>query len=294
MARAVHTALLRQKGPWLIRREQLERLDEILARSAAATEQSAAPEPPRRLEVFLNHGKKLLASSFREALGSYPSLERGVAIGFKYVVTVGAATAVVWLEKTDKPATGAPAPDTDHDLVVEVTPEDLPAAQSLFFALVEWAEAVQMPKRDRYFERYAGWLVVLALMAWSQVSGSQPASGDYYKGQARELLASGGTVDHGKAIALLLSIASEAPVPTNVPAKLPIGPEYYRWLLVAILCSLATLHVMLSPRILLGLGRGEARIAFWERARVALLYSVPATLVTWFALPPVLRLLGVP
>ncbi len=242
--------------------------------------------------MFLDDQKKLLANSFGEALRSYPSLERSLAVGFKYTAEFGVVTATIWLEKTDKEATNAPAPDSDHQLVIEVTPEDLPQTQTLFFALQGWAESVQLPKRDAFFERYGGWLALPALIALANLSPST-SSPAYYKEQARALLASdGASFDQSKAIRLLLSIAAEAPVPKNLPARVRADPEYYGWLVIAVICSLATLYVVRSPVTLLGLGRGEARIALWERTRRFFIYSVPTAAVTWYVLPSLMKRLG--
>jgi hypothetical protein len=292
MTRTVRRALLRQRGPWLVRRDRLEQLDRIMAGEGIRV--PAAPEMPRALEVFLDDGEKLLAASFGEALSSYPSLERGLGIGFRYAAALGAIRAVVWLEKGDKASAGATAPDRHHELVIEVTPEDEPGAQTLFFALAEWAESLQLPKAERLFEHHGGWLAVLAVAALAHSIPSAPSNELYYMEQARALLASDGAVlDQARAVQLLLSIASRAPAPSAPSAAARIEAESYAWLLVAIFCSFAALFVARSPAVLLGLGRGEARIALWARGRTFLIYSAPGAALTWLVLPIVLKRLGI-
>jgi hypothetical protein len=303
MGAEFHQTTLRLKGPWHLRQRHLRELDEILSNGfanpnsagspATAGDASTAYGPPirRKLDIFLDNQKTLSVNTFAEAIKAH-ALERPLARGFKYEASDGNVTATVWVEDNEKQKSDALTPNSDHELFVRVTPQADPTAQSLFSDLHTWATGAQLRIAERTFERYAGWLVILAFVAWTTLSPDPVKPSVFYKNEARALLAKEGALDQAAALRLLLAIAADAPVPAGQPVVfVPKDARYYTWALIAVFSALATAYVIFSPSTLLGVGRGQDRIAAWGVARKAF-WAIPALVVINVMLPHVGKAFG--
>jgi len=282
------------KGPWLLSRERLQRLDVVIdaigemlkALKKEGDDSKRFPPDKRQVDVIFASRKKVTGTTFADVEKAHPASEGGTVKKFEYIfIRDGITTTIVAENEPDASEKGK----TKEDLTIKVEPEWNSHAGEIFARVREWAAESQLPLKDRIFERQGGWLLLAGIALLIAADPAPSPSGEIdYKAQAREMAAKGITqADIPKATELLLRIAA------GVPASTQTNEEYPLWALIGGFGLIAVaMYPLISPTLIIGLGSGMHRIFIWSLIRRGLLYSLPTLVFVTYIVPKLSVILG--
>lgn len=233
------------------------------------------------LSIYFKDGTKLQAKSFREA-ARHAEINSALAEGFALAIEHRPVKVEIR------------AYDRSSEMTISASPSDNPAVTELYGDLRNWGQSVAPKPWQRVWVTTGHvvdsflWtaLVLVALAVF--FPSKQDESKSYFQSQARELLKGGvNTSNERKALELLLAIESgyEAPS-TNSPH---ISRRSIAFVIGAFFCCLV---FSFPPRSVLGIGRGEKRLAFWNRWLKFISVTVPAYLASIYLWPKLAALLN--
>ena len=234
------------------RPESAEALSKIREETRASLMRYPYDYGEERLITIHLKEKKVTVKSFSEALRE-PNLLNETPVGFEMTVKNGDIKCEVEAGRGRK------------SLEISVSPEHVAEAREMFAALQRWANNSRAPKWQQLWVSGKGvmWFlwVFIVLLSISMASDDKTTAKDNYKEQAKQLLIGGVTPDNQtKAIEILLALQAE-----YVPAR-PARPfSYPAWFSILffgglIICILFSI----SPKIVLGIGKGQDLIHRWR------------------------------
>jgi hypothetical protein len=224
----------------------------------------------RIVTIVFQDGSKLPVNSFSEAM-QHPQVLREAPTGFHVSIRCG-----------DVSCTVSPA---GRDLDVEVSPQNSTLAWDLFIALRSWVRSVKPPAWQQWWTRLA-WALPVLWIIWGILTleiltiSSDLAGKAQYQRQAEELLKKGvSSNEQTKAIELILAFSANR-FPQGQPWRLPGSFWFF---LVGGTFSLLALSF--RPNVVLGIGKGEARLRHWRQYMRVVFYTIPTYLLGTFAWP---------
>lgn len=233
----------------------------------------------RELTVQFTTGKRLVVQSFAEA-AVHPEVNDDLAVGFQLHLHYEP------VELRMEASSGF-----RHRLRIEVQPEDNEGARSLYGGLRQWLNNVAPPKWQQTWVRWHD-LVFLLWIFWAVLSlaiplvGAQLQSKAFYKEEARKLLEEGVRPENeARALETILALLSDKP-----------SPKAYALSARAIFFMIGGLVVCLvvsfPPKIILGLGKGQQRIAAWRWWLRLVFVAIPAFIASNFLWPTVVDIVS--
>lgn len=171
------------------------------------------------------------------------------------------------------------------ELAVSVSPSSYEPARYFFSALRTWGRSVEAPRWQQLwakldFFRFLLWAVWLLAVFAMYSAHNEATAKSYYRDQAYKILRDGvNTGNQQKATETILALESEYAAP--VPAQ-PLGRQFWFFALGGLItCIILTF----PPGVEIGLGRGEARIANWQRWLKFVFVIVPGFIASNFIWP---------
>jgi hypothetical protein len=296
-----------EHAAWWLSKEDLEALDqvfereyqalgqleeELVAETVEKRKEGVSPERQTadRVAEWVKEGRSRLKSkrTFAVVFGDkYALVEPTLAdLWKKHDQHLRAASPVGFRAEIERAGISAEVELSDYgSLSIHVHPTTSEAAYHLHRKLTEWADARRPTRRETLFVESASFVAGMAALFWSFImfsvnvhTGQSP-----YVQQAHELLSKGGVNpgNQDKALELMLAIGSGYGIPS---ANTLTGPPAWQW---SVLMSLLIVCVLggLSPRTIVGIGKGAEQYRGWSRVRRWILYVVPAFLVSTYTLP---------
>lgn len=252
-------------------------------RQSAVFYSSRLQRETRSATIYLKGGKEVQAARFSEVI-SQPLGDEETPVGLASMLAIGRVTARVRLN--DRQWQSA--------LLIEVEPNDLEVAQTLFGTLNNWASGVQAGKwaqkwlslRPIVGAGLVFWLFVafifVPLMSW-QLGGQRGS-----RIEARKLLSKGLSHDDElRAIELILAIESRYDVTAGQAPV--ITPRYWAY---ATLCALILAIVLICPSVCIGVWKGKQDIRRWRIWIKSVTVTVPLLVVSGALVPWILHWLG--
>ena len=228
-----------------------------------------------KVTLRFSDGSELQAQSFAEA-ANHERLTERTAIGFEVHARSGKVQAHMECFKRT----------FGTRLSLEVSPS-YEAGRDLFIALRRWVKDIEAPWWQRLWHKLGvpGFVIVMLSFALAvgmlQASAFVPSS-SYYRHQADELAKTGVKTPENerRALELLLAIAAKSPTP---PDQRPLNSRKLGFLLAGLVLIL--LIAVFPPKLVIGLGHGEASLKYWRWWIRIVSVSVPGFFLTGFVLP---------
>ena len=280
MAQVHHATSLTARGPWLVSLEALRELSDIFATTAAKVAKSPLPSPVARnsnslkFELELSDGRVMSSDDFND-LSASPDLARERPLSFVATLSTQDGVYQVALTKNAK------------RLRAEA-PQSAPRTHAFLAAIREWVSRHGPSRLASAWLRFRVLLWAALIMALMILTSDErhPSAGKPWQSKAIAFAANGVRPDDvPEALRTLLAM--------QVPASSLEAPSSSRastyWLVALAVCIVLTI----CPNVVVGLGRGEARIKAWQLWMRLVLYSVPALVFTTVLWPVILERLGV-
>jgi hypothetical protein len=173
----------------------------------------------------------------------------------------------------------------EHSLTLRVSPENTSESRELFYALSNWVDEIKPSPFVRVWRDFGPWLPWLTwgflLVVLLGVLSSQSKTYSY-KQEARQMLSKGiQPGEERKALELLLAISSEYQGPQPTAGDLPF------WMKVFFFGGIGACLILSfpPPKIIIGIGGGERRLLKWNKWLKFVTTTIPFYVVGNIVLP---------
>lgn len=182
-------------------------------------------------------------------------------------------------------------PYTPASIRLHVAPDNLSESRELFTVIRGWIESKRPPLWQRIWTNWSGfhWLLLLFYLVVSlQVFSSAGEAGrSQYRKEAVQLLKDGlSDSEKTRALELILSLEARL-VPDEYAAPIP---TWFWW--SSVFAVVIGVLLSFAPKVILGLGEGQAVIKRWQTYAKFVFVSIPSWFVGTFFLPKIADLIS--
>jgi len=227
------------------------------------------------LELSLSDGGRLIVKSFSEA-ATHTEVSRTLATGFTIAMQCGGVSLSL----------DAESDDFNTDIKLRVSPSGSEAAKSLFSVVSRWLRSIRAPRWQQLWckaghLKFLVWSALIGILFLTLMFSSSDFDSRYYKKQGDDIVKQGVSPSNQlKAIETLLAIQSESPAPG--PTRHIVGNWFWFLLTTGFVTCLILSY---PPKLILGLGIGEDRIAAWRKWIQFVSVAIPGFVASNFLWP---------